>query len=103
MTLMPGVVMHTWNSISQEAEAGESGVDGQPKLDSRSSSQKGQQGKGESETLRWGENDLNIHCVLKNYHSYQRSEDSQTNKTHLGLQETKEVFGKKGNYRNKHF
>lgn len=58
MILMPGMVMYTWNSITQEAEAGESGVDGQPKLDGGSSSQKGQQERGESETLRWGENGL---------------------------------------------
>lgn len=56
--LKPGMVMHTWSSIAQEAEAGESGADGQPKLDSESSSQKGQQERGESETLRWGENGL---------------------------------------------
>lgn len=87
------MVMHTQNSIAQEAEAGESGVYSQPKLNSKSSSQKGQQERGESETLRWGES---IHCVLQNHHSDGRSEGFQTSKTHQGLQETKEVFWGEG-------
>lgn len=93
MILKPGLVMHTRNSIAQEAEAGESGVYSQPKLDSESSSQNGQQERGKSETLRWGES---IHCVLQNHHSDGRSEGSQTSKTHQGLQETKEVFWGEG-------
>lgn len=55
MILKLDMVMHTCNSITQEAEAGESGIYSQPKLDIESSSQKGQQERGESETLRWGE------------------------------------------------
>lgn len=52
MTLKPDMVMHTCNSIAQEAEAGESGIYSQPKLDIESSSQKGEK-RGESEILRW--------------------------------------------------
>lgn len=54
MTLKPDMVIHSCNSIAQEAEAGESGIYSQPKLDIESSSQKGQQERGESEILRWG-------------------------------------------------